>query len=72
MEANGAQRPNDVDLMVIDEPDLGAMYDPVRQVEESIGLPINVVVRTRAEWLEDDSGFAQTVKEIARIPLEVG
>lgn len=64
--------PTDVDVMMIGEPDLGAVYDALRQVEDVIGFPVNVVVRTSSEWQADESGFAQSVKQSDKIPLEVG
>lgn len=63
--------PNDVDLMIIGEPDLDEVYSAIGSIEAVIGLPVNVVVRTRDEWLGDESGFATSVKQGEQIALAV-
>lgn len=66
------EAPHDVDLMIIGEPDLDEVYEAIGSIEDLIGLPINVVVRTHDEWEVDDSGFARNIKHGHRIPLELG
>ena len=61
--------PNDVDLMIIGQPALDEVYEAVASVEELIGLPVNVIVRTRSEWSSDESGFARKVKHGEQIAL---
>jgi len=66
------EAPNDVDVMIIGEPELDEVYEAISPIEDMIGLPINVVVRTHDEWSADDSGFARKIKGGHRIPLELG
>lgn len=67
----GVEPPNDVDLLIIGQPELDEVYEAIRSVEDLIGLPVNIVVRTRDEWLDDESGFAQRVRRDDKIPLEL-
>ena len=59
----------DVDLMVLGTPDLDRIYEVTGAAEELIGRPVNVAVFTREEWEADESGFAEMVKNRARIEL---
>lgn len=60
---------NDIDLMVIGDPDVDALYDSLRDVELRLGLPVNATLRTPEEWLTDDSGFAERVRAQPTIRL---
>ena len=59
----GVAAPQDVDLMVIGEPDIGQLYEAVSTVDSQVDRPINVSVRSKAEWESADGGFERTVKE---------
>jgi predicted nucleotidyltransferase len=61
--------PQDIDLMVIGDPDLGRLYDSVSSVEAEVGRPINVVVRSQDEWDRADGAFEQAVRSRPRIEL---
>ena len=61
--------PQDIDLMVIDDPDIGLVYDSISQVEAEVGRPINVVVRSRAEWARAEGGFERAVQSRPKIEL---
>jgi DNA-binding Lrp family transcriptional regulator len=61
--------PADIDLLVVGEPDVGEIYDAVSAVEAEVGRPINVTVRTAAEWAEADGAFERSVKSGPRIDL---
>ena len=61
--------PQDIDLMVIGDPDLGRLYDSVSSVEAEVGRPINVVVRSQDEWEVADGAFEQAVRSRPRIEL---
>jgi DNA-binding Lrp family transcriptional regulator len=68
-ESNLGRPARDVDLMVLGTPDLDRLYEVTGEVEELIGRPVNVAVFTREEWEADESGFAEAVKDGARIEL---
>lgn len=60
--------PNDIDLMVIGTPDVAAVYDACRNVEASVGRPINPTILTPAE-LEAQSGFLASVRSNPILPI---
>jgi DNA-binding transcriptional ArsR family regulator len=55
--------PRDIDLMVIGEPDLDAIYAACRRAEASIRLDVNPIVRSRTEWRRRGSGFLADVRK---------
>lgn len=68
--ADPAERsPADIDVLVIGEPDVGEVYDAASAVEAEVGRPINVTVRSPAEWAGDDGAFERAVKSGPRIDL---
>lgn len=62
--------PADIDLLVVGDPDIGAVYDAASSVEAEVGRPVNVTVRSPTEWADSDSGFEQAVKSGPRIDLQ--
>lgn len=68
--ADPAERsPADIDLLVIGDPDVGEVYDAASAVEAEIGRPVNITVRSPAEWAEADGAFERAVKSGPRIDL---
>lgn len=63
------QSPADIDVLVIGEPDVGAVYDAVSAVEAELGRPINVGVRSPSEWENADGAFERSVRSGPRIDL---
>ncbi len=61
--------PADIDVLVVGDPDVGAVYDVASAVEVEIGRPVNVTVRSPAEWEESNGGFEKAVKSGQRIDL---
>lgn len=61
--------PADIDVLVVGDPDLGEVYDAVSAVEAEIGRPVNVTVRSAAEWAEADGAFERAVKSRPQIDL---
>lgn len=61
--------PQDIDLMVIGDPDIGLVYDSISLVEAEVGRAINVVIRSREEWANADGAFERTVRSRPRIEL---
>jgi predicted nucleotidyltransferase len=62
--------PNDIDLMVIGDPDPGQVYDAVSTLEAEVGRPINVVLRSEDEWAGSDGAFERAVRSRPRIQLK--
>ena len=68
--ADSAERsPADIDVLVIGDPDVGEVYDAASAVEGEIGRPVNITVRSPAEWAEADGAFERAVKSGPRIDL---
>ena len=61
--------PQDIDVMVIGEPDLDELYEVLRDVEDQIGRPVQPTVMSRAEWKADQTGFAQNIRSGPRVAL---
>jgi hypothetical protein len=65
----GVSAPQDIDLMVIGDLDIARVYDVVSSVEAKVGRPINVAIRSKAEWESADSGFERAVKSQPKVGL---
>lgn len=61
--------PHDIDLVVIGEPDLDALYAACRRAEAELRLDVNPVVRSKAEWRRRGSGFLADVRKGPLVPL---
>jgi predicted nucleotidyltransferase len=59
----------DIDVLVVGDPEVSAVYDAASDVERVVGRPINVTIRSPAEWAEADGGFERAVRSGARIEL---
>lgn len=68
--ADPARRsPADIDVLVIGEPDVGAVYDAASAVETEVGRPVNVTVRSPTEWEDGDGAFERSVRSGPRVRL---
>jgi hypothetical protein len=61
--------PADIDVLVVGEPDVGAVYDAVSAVEAQVGRPVNVTIRSPEEWDQADGAFERAVRSSPRIEL---
>lgn len=61
--------PKDIDVLVVGDPDVGAVYDAASGVERVVGRPVNVTVRSPAEWSDAGGAFERAVKTGPRIDL---
>lgn len=61
--------PADIDVLVVGEPDVATVYDAVSDVETEVGRPINVTVRSPAEWDEADGAFERAVRSGPKVEL---
>jgi DNA-binding transcriptional ArsR family regulator len=55
--------PRDIDVVVIGEPDLDALYAACRRVEKEIRLDVNPIVRSRTEWQRRGPGFLADIRK---------
>ncbi len=67
----GRRPVNDIDVLVLGEPDRAELYEVLGGVEGRLGRPVNVVIRD-AGWLLDGSGsFHATVTERPVVAIEI-
>ena len=67
LDVSGAA-PNDIDLMVIGEPDVTAVYDACTRVEDLVHRPVNPTILTSAEF-NKASGFLHSVRSAPAVPV---
>jgi DNA-binding transcriptional ArsR family regulator len=58
--------PEDVDVLVIGQPDRDALDEALTRVEQRLALPVQVAIRRRTWWESGDDAFR---KEIAKRPI---
>lgn len=61
--------PADIDVLVVGDSDVGDLYDSASDVEKVIGRPVNVTIRSPAEWANAEGVFERAVKSGPRIDL---
>lgn len=54
--------PNDVDVLVLGEPDRDDVHAAARRAEKRLGLPVNTTVRRIEDWALADDPFTRGVK----------
>jgi predicted nucleotidyltransferase len=64
--------PNDVDVLVVGDPDRNEVYDAAERAERRLNRPVQVTFRTVDEWHNDDDPFVSTVRSRPLVRLEVG
>lgn len=55
--------PRDIDVLVIGDVDLDAVWTAAAELTRELGIEINPTIRTPTEWQEDPTAFAQEVKD---------
>lgn len=61
--------PNDIDLLVIGEPDLDALYAVCREAERELRLDVNPLVRSVADWRKRGAGFLADIRNGPLVPV---
>lgn len=60
--------PNDIDVMVVGDPDVDAVMDACARVERVVRRPVNPTILSDAEYAQD-SGFLRSVRENPVVPV---
>ena len=63
--------PGDIDVVVIGEPDVDAVYEACRVAGEILGQAVNPVILAAEEWAARRSGFVREVRSGSLVQLEV-
>ena len=61
--------PADIDVLVVGDADVAALYDAASDVERVVGRPVNLTIRSPAEWADSQGAFEDAVKSGPRIDL---
>jgi predicted nucleotidyltransferase len=61
--------PNDIDLLVIGQPDRDAIYEAAKAAQHRIGREVNTAIRTAEQWAAATDGFTQKVKESPMVEI---
>jgi DNA-binding transcriptional ArsR family regulator len=62
--------PNDIDLLVIGDPDLDVLYAACRDAERELHLDVNPVVRPAADWRKRAGGFLADIRKGPLVPVQ--
>ena len=54
--------PNDIDVLVIGQPDRDDVYDAAQRAQRRLGREVNVTQRTRKQWDTATDGFTRQVR----------
>ena len=65
---HAGRMPNDIDVLVIGNPDRDAVDHAAARVERRLSFPTQAVVRTRGQWESNEESF---IKEVKHRPLHV-
>lgn len=61
--------PNDIDVLVVGDADLGALYDAADRAEARLGLPVQITFRTPTQWADAGDPFVAEVKSRPLVEL---
>jgi predicted nucleotidyltransferase len=60
--------PHDIDVMVLGEPNVDAVYEACARIEAAVHRPVNPTILTRDEFAAD-SGFLDNMRSGPAIPV---
>jgi len=66
--------PNDIDLLVIGQPDRDSVHEAAKAAQHRIGREVNTTIRTADQWAEATDGFTMKLREspMVEIPYDHG
>jgi DNA-binding transcriptional ArsR family regulator len=64
--------PNDIDVLVLGEPERDDVHAAARRAEKRLGLAVNTAIRRRDDWARADDSFARQVKASPRVIASSG
>ncbi|MGY1709161.1 helix-turn-helix domain-containing protein [Geodermatophilus sp. SYSU D00758] len=68
MRGEPGPAPDDIDVMVVGDPDPMAVYDACRRVGDQVGREVNATIMTPDE-IEEPSGFLTQVRRSPTVPI---
>jgi hypothetical protein len=64
--------PNDVDVVVIGDPDRDEVYEAAERAERRLHRPVQVTFRSVDEWANDEDPFIATIRSRPLVALDIG
>jgi len=61
--------PNDVDVLVVGDVDRADVYDAADRAQIRLGMQVNPVIRTPAQWADDADSLVQQIKASATVDV---
>jgi predicted nucleotidyltransferase len=61
--------PNDLDVLVVGDPDRQAVYEAAERAERRIGLPVQVTLRPERAWESSDDPFLAEIRSRPLVSL---
>jgi len=61
-QGNPGPPPNDVDVLVVGNPDRAAVYDAADRAQTRLGMQVNPVIRTSQKWAEATDALIVQIK----------
>jgi len=61
--------PNDIDLLVIGQPDRDAIFEAAKASQHRIGREVNTTIRTPEQWAEATDGFTKKLRESPMVEI---
>jgi len=61
-EGKSGPTPNDIDVLVVGEPNRDEIYEAAERAQRRLGREVNVTLRTRETWESGNDGFIQQVR----------
>jgi DNA-binding transcriptional ArsR family regulator len=61
--------PRDIDVLVIGEVDHDTAWTSAAALSSQLGIEVNPTIRTRLEWEQEDTGFAEDVKSSPQVDV---
>lgn len=63
--------PNDIDVLVVGQPDRDGIYDAAQRAQQRLHREVNVTLRTPRQWREAEDGFTRQVRDSPLLELSV-
>lgn len=63
------QPPNDLDILVLGEPDRSLVYDAADRCQQRLEIPVNPVIRSPDAWSEAKDPLIQQIKASPLVPI---
>ena len=67
-EGETGPAPNDIDVLILGQPDRDEVYEAASRAEHRLGLPVNTTIRRTNDWATADDPFSRQLKASPLVP----